>query len=469
LLLRDKQATKEKGTSRVKISKRLPALKVTPDGKGVAAHAGSRLLSEMAEATGLTAAMSRAMAPTVKRRRRHDPGQVLVDLAVMMADGGDCLSDLAVLRNQPALFGSVASTPTASRVVNDVDASLLNAIRAARAKARIAAWTAGLDPTSKVNPVILDIDATLVDSHSEKEGAAPTYKHGFGFSPMLCYLDATGEALACILRPGNSAPFNAADHVTLLELALAQLPVKSDGEDPENGVAMLVRTDSAGASHLFVEALRDRGIEFSLGFRVSEDIRLAICDLPESAWMEATDGDLEPRDEAQVAELTEWVDLSTWPPGTRMVLRRELPHPGATFNLFDPKGYRHQVFICDSADPDIAYLEARHRGHARVEDRIRCAKDTGLRNLPFPAFQNNACWAELVLMAQDLIAFTQRLVLDDDMAKVEPKRLRYTLLHTAGRVTTTGRRATLHLQSEWPWARQLAAAFTKLRRLSFVT
>jgi hypothetical protein len=232
---------------------------------------------------------------------------------------------------------------------------------------------------------------------------------------------------------------------------------------------MLVRTDSAGASHVFVEALRDRGIEFSLGFSMNEGVRLAICDLDESVWMEATDADLEPRDEAQVAELTEWVDLSGWPRGTRMIVRRELPHPGATFNLFDPFGYRHQVFICDSADPDIAYLEARHRGHARVEDRIRCAKDTGLRNLPFPDFANNACWVELVLMAQDLMAFTQGLVLDDDMAKAEPKRLRYTLLHAAGRITTTGRRATLHLQSEWPWTRQLADAFTKLRGLSFVT
>jgi hypothetical protein len=124
----------------------------------------------MAEATGLTGAMSRAMAPTVKRRRRHDPGQVLVDLAVMLADGGDCLSDLAVLRNQPTLFGTVASTPTASRVVDDVDAELLGAIRGARAEARMAAWAAGLDPTSKFNPVILDIDATLVDAHSSGFG-----------------------------------------------------------------------------------------------------------------------------------------------------------------------------------------------------------------------------------------------------------------------------------------------------------
>lgn len=450
----------------MKISKRLPALTVTPDGKGVAAHAGSRLLAEMAEVTGLRSAMSEAMVPTVKRRRRHDPGQVLVDLAVTIADGGDCLSDLAVLRNQPSLFGAVASTPTASRVVDDVDAERLCAMRGARAKGRAAAWAAGLDPTSKVDPLILDIDATLVDAHSEKESAGPTYKHGFGFHPMLCYLDATGEALAGILRSGNAAAFSAADHVALLDLALAQLPVKPGGE---SGVAMLVRTDSAGGSHEFAEALRDRGIEFSLGSRVREEVRLAVCELDGSEWMEAMDADMEPRDEAQVAELTGEVDLSAWPEGTRMIVRRELPHPGATFNLFDPNGYRHQVFLCDSTDPDIAYLEARHRGHARVEDRIRCAKDTGLRNLPFPAFANNACWMELVLMAQDLMAFTQGLVLDDDMAKLEPKRLRYTLLHTAGRITTTGRRSTLHLQCEWPWARQLADAFTRLRALSFVT
>jgi hypothetical protein len=463
LELRTTKEPNEKGTSEMKRSKRLPALKVTPDGKGVAAHAGSRLLAEMAEATGLVEAMSEAMAPTVLRRRHHDPGQVLVDLAVTIADGGDCLSDLAVLRNQPSLFGAVASTPTASRVVDAVDAERLGAIRGARARARATAWTTGLDPTADVQPLILDFDATLVDSHSEKEGAAPTYKRGFGFSPLLCYLDATGEALAAILRPGNAAPHNPADHVALLELALAQLPVT-----PVD-VAMLVRADSAGSSHAFVDALRDRGIEFSVGFAVREEVRLAVCELDETAWMEAMAQNMEVREEAQVAELTESVDLSTWPPGTRMIVRRELPHPGATFNLFDPQGYRHQVFLCDSADPDLAYLEARHRGHARVEDHIRGAKDTGLRNLPFPALANNACWVELVLMAQDLMAFTQGLVLDGDITTAEPKRLRYALLHAAGRITTSGRTATLHIQREWPWARQLADAFERLRALSFVT
>jgi len=172
--------------------------------------------------------------------------------------------------------------------------------------------------------------------------------------------------------------------------------------------------------------------------------------------MEAMDKDMEPRDEAQGGRAHRVVRSVGLAPRHRMIVRRELPHPGATFNLFDPLGFRHQVFICDTADPDIAYLEARQRGHARVEDRIRGAKDTGLRNLPFPAFENNACWVELVLMAQDLIAFTQGLVLDGDMAKVEPKRLRYALLHVAGRITTTGEappctsRASGHGHDSWP-------------------
>jgi len=177
----------------MKRSKQLPALKVTPDGKGVAAHAGSRLLAEMAEATGLIGALSEAMAPTVRRRRHHDPGQVLVDVAVTIADGGDCLSDLAVLRNQPALFGSVASTPTASRVVDDVDAERLRAIRGARARARAAAWRAGLDPTAEVRPLILDFDATLVDSHSDKEGAAPISSVASASSPCSAISTPPGK------------------------------------------------------------------------------------------------------------------------------------------------------------------------------------------------------------------------------------------------------------------------------------
>jgi hypothetical protein len=452
----------------VKRSNARPSLSVTADGKGVAAHAGTRLLAEMADLVGLTSALSEALAPTVRRSRRHDPGRVLLDIALTLADGGDCLSDLSVLRDQPGLFGAVASTPTASRVVDSVDADRLGAMRAARAEARGRAWAAGLCPVRSTGPLILDFDATLVDAHSEKTGAAPTYKHGYGFSPLACFLDATNEALAIVLRPGNRAPHNVADHIEVLDLALAQLPVKPRRTEGDDGVAMLARTDSAGATHQFVDALVERGLEFSIGFEMRKATKVAILALAASAWTEAITSDCEIREGAEVAELND-LDLSLWPIGTRAIVRREEPHDGAQFNLFDPNGWRHQVFITNSPDTDITYLEARHRGHARVEDRIRCAKDTGLRNLPFGDFANNACWVELICVAQDLIAFTQGLVLEGELAKAEPKRLRYALLHTAGRLSTSSRRTRLALQREWPWAGALADAFTRLRSLPLVT
>jgi hypothetical protein len=444
---------------RVKGNRDVRSLGVTADGEGIVGHAGARLISGVAEVLGLGDAWSEAMAPTVRRRRAIDPGWVLVDLAVTLADGGDSLSDLRTLRDQPDLFGRVASGPTAWRVIDSVDDAVLGALRAGRAKARAAAWAAGGAPAT----ITLDFDATLVTAHSEKESAAATYKMGFGMHPLGCWLDETNEALAAILRPGNAGANTATDHVEVLELALAQLPVQPRGVDPDNGVAMLARADSAGATHGFVDGLRERGIEFSVGFDVTEDVRLGIVGLPGRSWGEAIRQDCEVRDGAQVAELTDHVDLSSWPAGTRAIVRREEPHPGAQFNLFDPGGWRHQVFICDSTDPDIAYLEARHRGHARVEDRIRCAKDTGLRNFPFHGFAANKVWLEVVLGACDLIAWAQQLCLDGELAKAEPKRLRYTLLHTPGRLARHARRTVLRLARNWPWADELRVAFMRLR------
>jgi Transposase DDE domain group 1 len=450
----------------VKRTSTRPALKVRADGKGIASHAGSRLLAEMADARGLTEALSVAMGPLSQRRRRHDPGRVVVDVAVMLADGGTSLSDLSTLRDQPALFGEVASDPTAFRVMDAINDAMLVRIRAARAAARKAVWAAGVRAVLDEHAYLtLDFDATLLTAHSEKESAAPTYKRGFGFHPLGCWLDGTNEALAVKLRAGNAGANDADDHIEVLNLALAQLPVAPKGIDPDNGVAMLARADSAGATHAFVNALRKYGIEFSVGYDITSSVRMAILELPERAWVEAIDQDCEAREGAGVAELTDDLDLSSWPEGTRAIVRREEPHPGAQFNLFDPNGWRHQVFICDSTDPDISYLEARHRGHARVEDHIRCGKDTGLRNLPFIDFAANAAWVECVLLAQDLIAWTQILTLDGPLSRAEPKRLRYTLLHAAGKLSKGGRQVTLHLSQDWPWARQLAAAFDALAAL----
>ena len=199
-------------------------VKVTGDGKGVASHAGSLLLAELADRVGLTAGLSAAMTHTRRRRSAHDPGVVLTQLAVMLADGGDCLADIAVLRQQPELFGRVASDPTVWRVLDSIHSLGLRNIAAARAAARARAWAAGAAP----DEIVIDIDGTLLDAHSDKQDATPTYKRGFGFYPILAYLDATGEGLAGLLRPGRAGSNNAADHLAVLDAALAQLPVDAD-------------------------------------------------------------------------------------------------------------------------------------------------------------------------------------------------------------------------------------------------
>jgi hypothetical protein len=433
---------------------------VTTDGAGVVGHAGAALLRELADRLGLTKALGWHRAGG---RRRHLDAAVLRDLAVMLADGGDCLSDLAALRDQPELFGPVASTPTAWRVVERIgkDPNGLARLRAARAHARARAWATGAHPD--VELLIVDADATLVLAHSDaKQGAAGSYKHTFGFHPLLAYLDrghAPGEPLAGLLRPGNAPAGGADDLIELVDLALAQLPAAAR-EQP-----VLVRSDSAGASTRLAWHLRDDQVGFSLGMPIDAHVREAILTRPEAAWTPAIDADGQPRDGAEVCELTGWLDLHTWPEGTRAICRREDAHPGAQLRFTDHDGHRFQVFLTDQPDGDLARLELRHRQRARVEDRIRAAKATGLSNLPFDRWQRNQVWLELVLAAQDLTVWTQALLLDRDLALAEPKTLRYRLLHTAGRIVHHARRVILRLQRSWPWATQLARAFARLRTL----
>jgi hypothetical protein len=445
---------------RVQATNSAGSFEVTTDGTGVVGHAGAALLRELADRVGLTGALG-WRGP--QGRRRHPDAAVLRDLAVLLADGGDCLSDLAALRDQPELFGPVASTPTAWRVLDRIarDSDGLARLRAARAHARGRVWAAGGHPDVEV--LVVDADATLVLSHSDaKQGAAGTYKHTFGFAPLLAYLDrgqAPGEPLAGLLRPGNAAAGAAGDLIELVDLALAQLPV-TPGEQP-----VLVRSDSAGASTRLAWHLREQGVGFSLGMQIDQHVRGAILTQPEHAWAGAIDADGQPRDGAEVCELTGWVDLRNWPPGTRMLCRREDAHPGAQLRFTDHDGHRFQVFVTDQDDADLAWLELRHRQRARVEDRIRAAKATGLRNLPFDLLRRNAVWLELVLAAQDLTCWAQALLLDGHLAAAEPKTLRYRLLHVAARVVRHARRSILRLQRSWPWAVQLARAFTRLRAL----
>jgi hypothetical protein len=452
-----------------------PKIIVTGDGRGVVGHAGARLLADLADATGLSSAMSEALAPLRQRDRGHDPGRVAVDLAVMLADGGEAIADLAVLRDQLELFGSVASDATAWRVLNGMDDATLARIHAARAQAREVAWAQAADTgrlrSSTVGGFVIpglvfDVDATIVLCHSEKESATRTWKKTFGFHPLLCFLDSTGEALSGLLRPGNSGSNTAADHITVLDRALAQIP-----DAHRHGNDILIRSDSAGSSHAFlhhIRGLRERAVRtfFSVGVAITEPVRAAITACVD--WIPAIDTDGELRDGAEIAEITHLIDLSAYPEGTRMIVRRERPHPGAQLSLFDTiEGLRHQVFITDTPRGfgSVQLLELRHRGHARVEDRIRTGKDSGFGRFPSRCFAINAAWLELALVGIDLLALTRTLLLDGEHALAEPKRLRYRLLHVAARVVRTARRTYLRIAHHWPWVNDLVSAYTRLSAL----
>ena len=460
----------------MKVTGSRPKIVVTAGARGVVGHAGARLLADLAEATGLDLGFSQALAAMRQRGSGHDPGRVAVDLAVMLANGGQAISDLAVLRDQPGLFGSVASDPTAWRVLAGIDHAGLTQLRQARAAARELAWAQAADTrgglpcsTAAGQPIaglVLDMDASIVVCHSEKETAAATWKGSFGYHPLFCFLDATGEALAGMLRAGNAGSNTTADHITVLDDALAQIP-----DAHRYGTPILIRSDSAGCTKgllAHIRSLRAQGVNtcFSVGVAITEDIRQAI--VAATGWIPALDATGELRDGAEICELTGLVGDAGYPTGTRFIVRREKPHPGAQLSLFDTiEGMRHQVIATDTppGHGSIQFLEARHRAHARVEDRIRTGKDTGFGRFPSRVFAINAAWLELALAGIDLLAWTQLLLLDGELAAAEPKKLRYRLLHVAARITRSGRRTWLRIAERWPWATDLVQAFDRLAAL----
>jgi Transposase DDE domain group 1 len=472
----------------VHVTRTRPAVEVSADGVGVVSHAGSRLLADLADRTGLTAALSAVFAGRTVAQTAHDPGRVLTDVAVMIAGGGECISDIAALADQPGVFGPVASDSTCWRVLDAISGADLAAIAAARAATREVVWAQRAEATERALPpslvcgeplvdrdgrpvLVLDDDGTIVVTHSEKERTAATFKHTFGYHPLLLFCDNTREALTGMLRPGNAGANTAADHITLLDAALAQIP-----DEFRHGYPVLVRADGAGSSKAFlghIRSLRSGGVatEFSIGWAVTAREHAAIAALPAHAWTAAVDIAGDPRESAAVAELTGVLPpgaLADYPAGTRIIVRRERPHPGAQLDLIETRdGWRYTCFATDTELGQHAWLDARHRSHARVEDRIRCAKDTGLGRFPSRQFAINAAWLVCALTAIDLLAWAQTILLHDNpaLAKAEPKALRYRLLHTAARLVRGGRRLRLKLDRDWRWAHVLAAAFRRLHAL----
>jgi hypothetical protein len=348
-------------------------------------QAGAVLLLRTAETVGLTSGLSQALASWRKPLALHDPGKILLDLAIAVALGGDCLADIGTLRAEPAVFGAVASDPTVSRTIMTlaIDApKVLAAIRSARAAVRSVAWDRAGEhaPDHGINtthPLIIDLDATLLDAHSDKEHAAPTFKNGYGFPPLGSWADhgpeGTGEPLAMLLRPGNAGSNTAADHKTVLAAALTQLPWQPGDRV---GRKVLVRTDSGGSTHEFVSYCHQRRLQYSVGFGLTETTAAAVDLIPDTAWTPAYDTDGHVRDGAWVAELTGLINLTDWPPGMRVIVRKERPHPGAQLRFTDRNGLRLTAFATNTTTGQLPDLELRRR--ARCEDRIRTAKATGL-------------------------------------------------------------------------------------------
>ncbi len=425
------------------------------------------MLLQTAAVSGLAAGLSRGLASWRPARSVHDPGKTVLDLAVTIALGGDCLADVAVLRAQPELFGAVASDPTISRLIEglgDDSATVITAIRAARAGARAKVW-AHHRPIPSTDQVVVDLDATLVGSHSEKEGATANFKRGFGFHPMLAFVDhgagGTGEPLVGMLRPGRANANDAADQIAVLDAALAQLPEQTRSR-------VLVRGDTGSGVQPFLWHVTNLGLQYSVGVYARQPVQDALAALPQQAWRKALDVDGNPRDGAQVAELTRWLPATFvgWPPGMRVIARRERPHPGAQLRITDQEGWRITVFATNTRGGRLADLEVRHRLRARAEDRIRGLKDTGLTNLPLQAFAKNQIWLELAQLAAELLTWTQLLAWPDQPARTwEPKRLRLRLLAVAGRLITTGRRRILRLSQRWPWTDLITSGHHRLALL----
>jgi Transposase DDE domain group 1 len=448
-------------------------VKVSADGRGVVSHAGVALLRELAAETGLASGVSGALLDTYRGFPVHLPGQVFADLAVAIADGADAVTGIELLRDREALFGPVASMPTAWRLLDRVDEPHLGRVRAARAGARERAWAAGAAPVPG-GELRIDFDATITIAHSEKQNAAATWKKTFGFHPLLAFLDrpevAGGEGLAGLLRAGNAGSNTAADHVKVLDMALAALPehARPRPGDPSSP-RVLARSDSAGATHVFAAACRTRGVGFSFGFPVDERVQAIVDLIPPQCWHPAIEQDGELRDGAWVAEATGMIDLSSWPEGARLILRKERPHPGAQLTFTDVDGHRITAVLTDTGPGvipgQVAGLELRHRQHARVEDRIREAKAAGLRNLPCRGWDENSAWLEAVLAAADLICWAKLICFAavPSLARCEIATFRYRVLHAAAQLTRSARRTCLRIDRTWRWAAQIAEGFHRLR------
>ena len=455
------------GTREVHANSTLPVV-VEGGGEQVVAHVGLHALGAFADRLGLGDSLSARLPATGERLPVHDRGRVLTLAMLTMAGGGEACADIEHLRAQPDLFGSVPSDSTLYRTFRAIDASTLARLWEAMAEVRHRVWRRS-SATTGTATVVVDIDSSLHEVHSEnKQEAAANYKGGYGFHPIYCFADATGETLAVRLRPGNAGANTIADHVAVLDAAIAQLPDEiAAGHHPGASPGQVrrgvqVRVDSAGCTE-FVWHCRARNVGFAVAARSNASIHAAIsrveCD--DACWQPAVRQDGDERPGAAVAELTEHVDLADWPEGTRLIVRREPLHPGAQQSLFPSAMFRYWGHYTD-ADGDPVTLDVHMRAHAHVEDHIRRLKDSGAQRFPFVDIDANRAWLATVCFADSLVRWFQLLCCTGALAGAEPKTLRWTLWHTPARLVRRARRRVVRILDAWPTAEALLGAYQRI-------
>ena len=454
---------------------------VESGGTQVVGHVGLHALGMFGDRLGVGETLSTAIGWSGPGTPVHDRGRVLTQAMLMLAGGGESCTDIEMFASQDRLFIDVCSDTTLYRTFTEtLNRDTVTRARQAMAQVRTDVWNR-IRVVTGDGPVILDLDASLVEIHSEnKQGAAPHFKGGYGFHPLFCFADATGEALAGELRPGNASANDVTDLLRVLDDGVSQLPTHvraghREGDDPivvERRV--VVRSDSAGGTKAFVEGCRDRNIGFQVVTRRETAVSAAIVTANEDPhrWEAALDPDGNLDDTvtssglvSSVCEVTDLVDLSSWPEGTRLIIRRQPLHPGARTSLLPDLEYRFWGHYTDQKG-DPVELDRLMRAHAHVEDFIGRLKDAGLERFPFTGFEANQAWLQTVMWASDLVGWFQMLCLTGPLVRAKAKRLRWTLWHTPARIITTARRDIVRILDGWPTAGEILAAYRNIAALT---
>jgi hypothetical protein len=463
------------------------ALKVTGGGTGLVGHAGAVLLRKAADQAGLTAALSGALR-RAGRSPLLDRGVVLVSMAAAIALGATSMSDIAVLAHLAPVLGGAPSGPTIRRALDLAGtAGMLDRIARARARARAHVWTlieqapAGfpwlaIAGKTLTGWLVIDMDATLVTARSDKEGAAPTWKRGYGFHPLGAWCANTRECLAMLLRPGNAGSNTFTDHRDVLAAAIRQVPARFRAR-------ILVRVDGAGASHELIKHLLGmssprRKVLFSCGWMITEADEAAIMAVPAGAWKPGIGQDGTAEEDKDVTEITHLMSRAgNWPGGLRWIARRVKPSRRQMSNLtaYEKKtGWRYSITCTNIPDCGIArvpgshhpqYIDVAHREHAVVETGgVRTAKTMGLRNLPSKSWQVNCGWVIAANIAADLTAWTRLLGLcdDEELRDADPDTLRYRVWHIPARLARHARERVLKISPDWPWKDAFIACWQRL-------